>query len=737
MAVISVFTDIEGQKLSLETGRIANLASGSVIVQHGDIVVLAAVTMSEQAREDMDYFPLVVDYQERFYAAGKIKGSRFVKREGRPSETAILTSRLIDRPMRPLFKKGMQNEVQIICTMLSTDQDHDPGTIAMIGASAAIMISGIPFDGPVAAVRIGLSQDGKFIINPTYKEIEEGRLDLVLAGTKDAITMVECGANEVDEETVLKALDVGHEVIKKLCELQEQFLKKVKVEPKAPTVKEENSEMREKIATFLTSDMMKPLFGKDKVGFKKEHAELDEKVLEHLAEKMEGRGVTDGTGWKEKDVKEIVYDIIKKYMREKVLKDGVRLDGRKLEDIRKLNCTVGIMPRTHGSALFERGFTQALTLTTLGGPGDAQVIDEMDKDCEKRYIHHYNFPPYSVGEVRMLRGPGRREIGHGNLAERALLPVLPDEKDFPYTMHVVSEIMTCDGSSSMASVCGSTLSLMDAGVPLKAPVAGIAMGLIMDEETGKFQVLTDIQGQEDFLGDMDFKVAGTKTGITALQLDIKVKGLRLDIFKTAFEQAKRARMKVLDAMLATLPEPRKELSPYAPLISSIQIKKEQIRDVIGRGGETIQKICRECNVEMDIDDETGTVVITAPDQESGKKATDWVKRITYLPQPGEVFEGKVTRIMDFGAFVEFLPDKEGLVHISQLAPFRVERVEDVMKMGDRVKVKLTEIDEQGRYNLSHKEFFKGERPPMTQRPPMGPRPGGFSGGRPSFRKPGR
>ncbi|MBU1019110.1 polyribonucleotide nucleotidyltransferase [Patescibacteria group bacterium] len=690
--------DLAGRDFSLKTGELAQQAHGAVVASLGDTVVLATTTMGD-AREGTDFFPLMCDYEEKFYASGKISGSRFIKREGRPSDKAILTSRLIDRPLRPLFPKMMRNDVQVICSVLSADMEVDPGTTAITAASAALMISGMPFGGPIAAVRIGMA-DGQFVVNPTYEQEASGDLNLVVAGTEDAITMVEAGANEVSEEKMLEALDLAHKNIKQLCQLQKDLAAQVEIEAKEHVEQPVNEEADRAIAEFVKPEDLDVIQGW-KTEVKKQMHDLEDKVLSHFASQIE-EGI-----FTKKDLKEALDGALKKRMRANILEKGIRLDGRKPDEIRPISCKTGILPRTHGSALFQRGETQALTTTTLAGPGAAQLIDTMDQDSTRRYMHHYNFPPYSVGEARPLRGTSRREIGHGYLAERALERMIPDTEKFAYTMRLVSEILTCNGSSSMASVCGSTLSLMDAGVPIKEPVSGIAMGLVTENDGGKlipggkYIILSDIQGAEDFAGDMDFKVTGTKNGITALQMDIKVKGLTVDIMREALAKAKEGRGFIMGKMLEALPEARAELSKYAPLISNIQINPDKIKIVIGKGGETIHKITAECDVEIDINDD-GLVVVTAPDQEKGDKAVKWIKDLTADPVVGNVYDGKVVRIMDFGAFVEFMPGKDGLVHISQLAKERVNKVEDVVKLGDPLEVKLMEIDDQGRNNLSHK-----------------------------------
>jgi len=728
--------DFAGRNLTFSTGEFALQATGSVVVGLGDTRILATAVMSDQSRAGVDFFPMSVDYEERFYAAGKIKGSRFVKREGRPSDQAVLNSRLIDRPIRPLFPKGMTNEVQIMCTVLSTDQETDPAPIAITAASAALMISGMPFKGPVAGVHVGLvNNDGKdeLIVNPTYKQVQEGKLDLTVAGTKDAITMVEAGAYEVTEELMLEALEMAHKHIKKICILQEEFAAQFKKKELEYLVVKPSEEVIDAVKSFISDEMLDEINGKTKAEVKDKKHDLEVKMLEHFKKDIEDAKYPEG------DLKGALLGLVEKRMRYNIVQKGLRLDGRKVDEIRPIQCKINLLPRTHGSALFQRGETQALSITTLGAPGAAMIVDTMEEEITKRYMHFYQFPPYAVGEVKPNRGPSRRDIGHGALAERALVPVLPKKEDFPYTMLVVSEILSCNGSSSMASVCGSSLSLMAAGVPIRKPVAAIAMGLVTDGE-GKYQILTDIQGMEDFAGDMDFKVAGTDEGITALQMDIKISGLSIELMKEALGRAKAARMEIMGKMNEALAEPKKELSQYAPMITSFKIDPEKIREVIGKGGETIQKIIADCGVEIDIEDD-GLVMITAPKQENGNCALQRIKQITYVPQVGDVFEGPVTRIMDFGCFVEFIPGREGLVHISQLAFERVNKVEDVVKSGDVVKVKLVEIDDMGRYNFSMKALLPkpegytgGDDESFGGRKPSGGGRGGFGGGRKPFRR---
>jgi len=710
--------NLSGKELTFSVRKLHTQATGYVIASLGDTVIMANALVNEKGKVGATFFPMAVDYEENMYAAGKIKGSRFIKREGRPSDNAILTSRLIDRPIRPLFPKGMTNEVQIICSALSADLEVDPGTTALNAASAALMLTGAPFEGPIGAVRVGYMEKEGIIINPSYEQCATGKLDLVVAGTMDAITMVEAAANEVSEEILLEALETAHKNIKEICKLQIEFAKDYKKSHEVTEIIAEfnlpSKEAIDAVEKVITDKMLDEVKGTSKKEVKQKLHELENLVLEKYKDKLvdNKKDAIDGK-LTEGELKEVVLSKLEKRMRHNILAKGERIDGRKVDEIRALNSEVGVLPRTHGSGLFNRGETQVLTITTLGGPSDAQVIDTMDKDEEKRYLHHYHFPSYATGEIKPVRGPSRREIGHGDLAERALIPVLPEKEKFPYTMWLVSEVTSCNGSSSMASVCGSTLSLMDAGVPITRPVSGVAMGLVVDKEKftggekddGSYKILTDIQGMEDFAGDMDFKVTGTTEGITALQMDIKVKGVSVELMKKALARAKEARMEILESMLKAIEKPREKLSPYAPLIMNMQVKQEQIRIVIGKGGETIQTIIKECEVEMDIDD-NGLITITAPNQEAGEKAMNWVKRITYEPKVGDVIEGKVTRIMEFGAFVEITPGKDGLVHISQLAKERVNKVEDVVKLGDVVKVKLVEIDDQGRYNLSRKALLK-------------------------------
>lgn len=704
MEIKEIKMDLAGREFKISNGPFSTYANGYAIVSLGETVVMANASMSAKGKEGADFFPMTVDYEENMYAAGKIKGSRFIKREGRPSENAILISRLIDRPLRPLFPKGMTNEIQLICSALSADLEVDPATTAINAASIAMLLSGAPFEGPIGAVRMGYFED-KLVVNPTYKQCDGGKLNLVVGGTIDAITMVECAANEISEEILLEAFELAHKHIKDLCKLQLEYAKKFEIKKIEPTLVVPTEELIGKVKEVVTDEMLDDVKGKTKMEIKEKVHALEDKLFEHFAKEIEEKTLTEGK------IAEALSKLLEKRMRKNILEKDLRIDGRKLDEIRTINIMLDILPRTHGSAIFQRGETTALTITTLGGPSDAQIVDTMDDDKVKRYMHHYHFPPFATGDIKPQRGPGRREIGHGDLAERALLPVLPTKEEFPYTMWLVSEITRCNGSSSMASVCGSTLSLMCAGVPIKRPVAAIAMGLVTDQEGKKYKILTDIQGMEDFAGDMDFKVAGTSVGITALQMDIKVKGLAIELMREALGQAKKAREFIMQKMVEAIPEPKKQLSKYAPLIMNMKVAQDMIRVVIGKGGETIQKIIAECDVEVDINDD-GLVTITAKDQESGNKAIEWINKLTYIPKAGEVFDGTVVKIMEFGAFVEFTPGKEGLVHISQLANSRVNRVEDVVKMGDKIKVKLMEIDDQGRYNLSHKAVLAPSEKPQ-------------------------
>jgi polyribonucleotide nucleotidyltransferase len=729
MAIVTKNVEVAGRRLSIETGRVAEQANGAVILRQGDTVVLSTAVMAKEPREGIDWFPLTCDYEEKLYAAGKIPGA-FMRREGRPSETAILASRLTDRPLRPLFPEGFRLDVQVVSTVLSVDQENDPTILSINGASTALVISDIPFQGPVGAVRMGFL-DGSVVVNPPMSRMHESQLDLVVAGTADAILMVEAGAKGVTEQTVLDALEMAHTEIKRICAAQVELQQQVGREKREWVPPSYPEQMIEIVGEYLALRLDQVLYKADKATREIDIDDLRRKTIVELGERFP----------EYVDILGKLFDkALKDRVRQRVVEEGVRIDGRGLKDVRNITVEVGVLPRTHGSGLFTRGQTQALTIATLGSMSDAQKIDGLTDETSKRYMHHYNFPPYSVGEARPLRGPGRREIGHGALAERALLAVIPPVEEWPYTMRLVSEILSSNGSTSMASVCGSTLALMDAGVPIKSPVAGIAMGLVTRE--GKFAVLTDIQGVEDNLGDMDFKVAGTRDGITALQMDIKVKGLTHEILAQALEQAREARLFVLDKMLAVIPKPRSEMSAYAPRITTIMINPDKIRDIIGPGGKMIRKITEETGAQIDVEDD-GRVFIAAVDQEGGKRAIDWIKGLTDEVEVGKIYKGKVVRIMPFGLFVEVLPNQDGLVHVSKLTDHRVERPEEVANVGDEIMVKATEVDSQGRLNLSRQaaiEELTDKGLPIDEKidkeamavalasPPPPPREGGFSGG---------
>lgn len=687
------------QEICISTGELAKQADGAVVVQYGETVVLGTATMEHPPSPDIDFLPLLVDYEEKFYAAGKIKGSRYVKREGRPTDDAILVSRLIDRAVRPMFPKGMIDDVQVVLTVLSYDGENDPDIPAMIAAFGALMISGIPWQGPLAAVRVGRT-DGKFIINPTVEEREESELDIVLAGTGTDIVMLETGANEVPEGIMLDAIEEGQKVMGQVASLLEELQKKVGKNQHEPTLAFHDEKAETRIKNIVSPMLSKKL---DDAVTKEEIAQAERDAVAAVQEELsegEQEAIT------ERHIRDAIHELHGEYARKRVLEDGIRSDKRALDEVRPLYVRVGVLPRTHGSGLFQRGGTQVLTTVTLGGPSDVLMLDTMEIEAKKRYIHYYNFPAFSVGETKPNRGPGRREIGHGALAERALMPVLPDKEDWPYTMLLVSEVLESHGSSSMASVCGSSLALMDAGVPIKKAVAGIAMGLMTNSE-GKHKILTDIAGVEDEKGDMDLKVAGTKDGITAMQMDIKITGLTRDILQEALEQARKARLHILDVMNEVIAEPHKELSPYAPRIHTMQVPVEKIGDLIGPKGKHINEIIEETGVDIDIGDD-GLVSITTNDQLAMDKAVEWVKNMTREIQVGERFEGKVTRIMDFGAFVELVPGVEGMVHISQFRDERIDRIDEVVKVGEVIPVIVIEIDQMGRINLSHKAAISGE-----------------------------
>lgn len=681
-------TELGGRPLTIETGKIAKQANGSVLIRYGETAVVVAVTGTDTPREGVDFFPLTVDFEEKMYAVGKIPGG-FLRREGRPPETAILTSRLIDRPIRPMFPDGYHNDVQIVATAVSVDPDNAPDIPAMIGASCALSISDIPFEGPIAGVRVG-RVDGKFIINPTLEQAAVSEMNVAVAGTKEAILMVEAGAKEVSEQVMLDAILFGHEEIKKLVAFQEQIQAEVG-KPKmefTPYVPPEA--LSKEIMEYGEPKIHDALMDPDKLHRDKMVSETKEAILEHFVELYPESEI---------DIAHIVQKLVKKVFRHIITHDKIRPDGRALDEVRPISCEVGLLARPHGCSLFTRGQTQVLNCLALAPLREAQTLDGLGTELTKRYIHHYNFPPYSVGETKPLRSPGRREIGHGALAERALLPVIPSEEEFPYTIRLVSEVLESNGSSSMASTCASTLSLMDAGVPIKAPVSGVAMGLV--KEGDDITILTDIQGLEDANGDMDFKVAGTEKGITAIQMDIKIDGINRQIFEQALEQARKGRAYILGKMLECIPAPRPSLKEHAPKITTLKINPDKIKDVIGPGGKVIKKITEESGAKIDIEKD-GTVYVAAADQASANKAIEAINAITAEPEIGKIYTGKVTRLMNFGAFVEFMPGREGLVHISQLAKERVEKVEDVVNVGDEIVVKLVEIDAKGRMNLSRK-----------------------------------
>ena len=697
-------TELAGRKLTVETGKVAELANGDAIIHYGDTVVMVNVTASKEPREGIDFFPLSVDYEEKLYAVGKIPGS-FQKREGKPADKAILTSRAIDRPIRPLFPKDFRNDVCVVATVLSVEQDNSPEVCAMIGASVALSISDIPFGGPTAAVNVGYV-DGQIVINPTVAQREHSRLKLTVAGTMEKVTMIEAGADEIPNDTMLDCIKAGHEEIKKLCKFIEG-------------IKEEVGKPKFEYVSFATD---KDVYAEIKENFKERMYQdvqaVDKEVrdanMDKLAEDIQAYFVEkygeEETEAKSTEIANSIHDLEKECVREMIFKEHKRPDGRRIDEIRPLSCEVGVLPRVHGSAIFTRGQTQVLSVVTLGTKSEEQELDGLDEEESKRYMHQYNFPSYSVGEARPSRGPGRREIGHGALAEKALVPVIPSEDEFPYTIRVVSEVLSSNGSTSQASICGSTLALMDAGVPIKKPVAGISTGLVTSKENpDEYVMLTDIQGIEDFFGDMDFKVGGTKDGITAIQVDIKNDGLTYDIIKEAFERTKVARDYILDEIMKPqIAEPRAELSKYAPRIITTTINVDKIKDVIGPGGKMINKIIDATGVKVDIE-EDGRVCIYTDDAENGKKALKMIEDIAKDIEVGKVYDGKVTRIMNFGAFVDIGGGREGLLHISKISNKRVEKVEDVLAVGDEIKVKVYEIDNQDRINLTMKDLEESQK----------------------------
>lgn len=721
--------ELAGRKLIIETGHLAQQTNGSCTVRYGDTVVLATVVMNREPREEVSYFPLMVDYEERLYAAGKIKGSRWIKREGRPTDEAVISARLIDRAIRPLFNEVIRNDIQVIITVLAFDSENDPDIPALIAASTALMISDIPWNGPIAGVKVGL-QDGNFVLDPKREVHETGGFDLTVAGTEERVIMIEAKAVEISEEKMLEAIKFAQGHLKEVNDFILEIQKSVGI-PKneALGLKSFNAETKQrqnqaetKVKDFINANLQKTLFTQDvttKIGRKQAIYNLEDKLKLELEQ----------AGFEAEVVKtalEFFKVEVEKLVTKEILENNRRLEGRKLNEIRPLDIQVGFLPRTHGSALFNRGETQVLSVVTLGAPGAEQFLDTMEESGKKRYFHHYNFPPYSVGEVRPMRSTSRRETGHGALAEKALLPVIPEREKFPYTIRVVSEVLGSNGSSSMAAVCGSSLSLMDAGVPIKKPVAGIAMGLAskLDEQGNikNYKILTDIQDLEDGLGGMDFKIAGTDTGITDVQLDTKTTGLPDKLIAETLDQAKKARLELLTAMNKIIAKPRPELSPYAPRIETLKVNPEFIRNIIGPGGKVINKIIEETGVQIDIEDD-GTVFVCSPEPEGMKKAVKWIQDLTHEVVAGEIFKGKVTRVLDFGAFVEILPGQEGMIHISELAPFRVDKVTDVVNIGDIVPVKVIQIDDQGRINLSLKAIpdngFSEKAKPQARSGPSG------------------
>jgi polyribonucleotide nucleotidyltransferase len=705
MQEIDKSISFDGRDIRLKVGLLAPQAGGSVLIESGETSVLVTATRSS-GREGIDFLPLLVDYEERLYAAGRIPGG-FLRREGRPPERATLVSRLIDRPMRPLFPSWMRDDIQIVASTLSMDEQVPPDVLAATGASIATLLAKIPFNGPMATVRVGLVGDD-FIINPTYEEIEKGELDLIVAGSPDGVIMVEAGANQLPEQDVVEAIDFGYEVVQDLIKAQNELIAELGIERVIATPPETDPTLEQ----FLTERATQPIKS-ILTQFDLPKPERDDKldavkaeIAAEIAEKPEDDPVRQAIEENPKALGNTYKGITKKLMRKQIVEEGVRIDGRKLDEVRQLSSQVHLLPsRVHGTGLFQRGLTQVLSVVTLGTSGDAQIMDDLHPDDDKRYLHHYNFPPYSVGETRPMRSPGRREIGHGALAERALVPVLPPKEDFPYVIRVVSEVLSSDGSTSMGSVCGSTLSLMDAGVPITKPVSGAAMGLI--KEGDEIRILTDIQGIEDFLGDMDFKVAGTDSGITALQMDMKITGLPVEVIAKAIHQAKGARLHILQSMLQAISAPREKLSPFAPRLLSFKIDPEMIGMVIGPGGKKIKGITEQTGAKVDIEDD-GTVTVSSLDGKKAEEAKAMIEAIVFKPSVGDVFLGKVVRIIPIGAFVEFLPGSDGMIHISQLADYRVNKVEDEVSVGDEVVVKIREVDNRGRVNLTRLNIHPDE-----------------------------
>lgn len=721
----TVSESIAGRTLSLESGRMAEQAHGAVVVRYGDSMVLVTVVGERQAREDQDFFPLSVDYEEKMYAAGKIPGG-FIKREGRPTENAILSARLTDRPIRPLFPKGYRAEVQVITSVLSADQENDPALLSIIGASAALTISPIPFDGPVGAVRVGMF-DGEIVINPSLQDLDESELDMVVAGTSDAIMMVEGEAREIPEETLIRAIEAAHQEIKRIVALQYDLADVAGSEKWEVQVPQEDKELFARVEGVVGEQLRAAVNNPDKVMRMEGTDEVRKGAIEQFTAAIEGDEVAYGG----KEVGAAFDKLLKGLVRNAILSDGLRPDGRAPGEIRPIWTEVGVLPRTHGSAIFTRGQTQVLTVATLGSAAEEQRLDSISPEVSKRYIHHYNFPPFSVGEVRRLRGASRRDIGHGALAERALVAVLPDEAEFPYTIRLVSEVLSSNGSSSMASVCGSTMSLMDAGVPISAPVAGIAMGLVTDPDTGAYTILSDIQGIEDALGDMDFKVAGTSEGVTAIQMDIKIRGLSFEVMRQALAQANAGRMFILEKMAETISVPRDELSRFAPRVTTLKVNPEKIGAIIGPGGKMIRSIQEETGTKIDIQDD-GTVSIASTDPVGAEKAVERIRGLTQeiRIEKGEIYNGKIVSIMPYGAFVELVPGRDGLVHISELSEdpaVRVARVEDMFQVGDEISVMVIDVAPNGKVSLSRRAALTGEIPEERPRPPR--REGGDRGPR--------
>ncbi|MFZ5391593.1 MAG: polyribonucleotide nucleotidyltransferase [Patescibacteria group bacterium] len=709
MSITTLSTQYGSEKITIETGKLAKLSAGAVTVRWGDTVVLATTNIGLEPREGVDFFPLMVDYEEKYYAAGKIIGSRFIKREGRPSDNAVLTSRLIDRPIRPLFPKDFRRDIQVIVSVLSLDPNFDSSIAATIAASASLMMAEAPFYGPVAACRLAYI-DGQIIPHPTSEQLAQSQLDLVVSGTMDSVMMIEAGAHELPEEIIVEAIAKGHEELQATIKLQQDLAAQLNKTPMPFESKPDHSELYQIVSDFFEQNSV----------FEKilSHDKLErEAILAPLFTQLSSQYFADTTNDQPKhtpfQLKEAWEENIKNRLREHIFTNNSRIDGRALDEIRPITSEVSISPRVHGSGLFTRGYTQILTSVTLGSTSDEQIVEGMTEEFKKRYMHHYNFPPYSVGEVRPLRGPGRREIGHGALAEKALRPVIPTKEDFPYTIRVVSEALSSDGSTSMGSTCGSTLALMDAGVPIKTPISGIAMGLMINDQ-GEYKILSDIAGHEDHFGDMDFKVTGSTTGITALQMDIKVKGINIDIIKDALNQARAGRQHILEKILAAIDKPRAELSQYAPRLIKLKIKPDQIGSIIGPGGKNINEIIDKTETTIDIEDD-GSIFIFGTDAAKCEQAAEIIRNMTKEIKPGEFFTGTVTRIMDFGAFVEVLPKQEGLVHISELAPYRVNKVTDIVKVGDKVKVKVIEIDQLGRINLSIKAANNDQPPKSSQK----------------------